>query len=485
MPVSTKKAEYIIKLPIWRQCRDVVAGSWAVKRAKDTYLPVLSGHEGGLNGEDYKQFLNRSQFFNGTSRTVEAYEGMIFTKEPQVDVPEQLGSFIENPTKDMKNFNMVLKEIVNEVVKVNRIGVLIDVPRTDGETLTIAEATAQKIEPSWVFYKAETIINWQTDIIGNEQKLTLVTLAETRSEVIQGDIFDVKVSTIFRVLKLTPEGYEQQIYKENEVTPSEIITPLMDGKRMDFIPFYILDITGINYENIPMPVIYDLSEVNIGHYRNSGDYEGELHKVASKSIVVIGGEENQKFKVGGLNIISNTEAKVELLEASQNSGLALEMEKKEKRMAVLGSQVIAQKTNMQESAEFANISNKGEESILASISNAVSRSCEIMLRMTGKWMPISIADDAEIIVQLNTDFNQKRLSPQDQIALMQQVQAGLIDWDTYLDNFRQGEIIPESKTNEDIKLAAKNNPQPDDGLGDLGDSDSRIIEDSQNRGDDD
>ena len=457
MSIDSVNTSYAEMLPLWEQCRDTIIGSYVVKQRNIKYLPRLSGHD----NNDYQSYLDRSQYFNAMGQTKRAYTGFIFAKPPVKQTPEQLDDFMADPTLDNKSFDGLLNELVEEVIEVNKVGVLIDYPTDTTEGMTQLQVETMGIKPYWAIYKAETIINWRSKKVGSQLQLELVVLKEIYNEVSESDIYTTKEQIQYRVLRLDTDGnYTQEVFRNGNNTPVEVIEPMMNGSRMKFIPFYMINENGIDYVNNPVPPLYDLSEVNIGHYRNSADYEEELHKVSIKSIVGYGTDPNTPFKVGGYNSTPSTDAKFEMLEASQNSGLELEMKNKETRMAVLGSQAISGNGKYLQSAETAGINKSAENSMLASIANAVSRASEEMLRVTGVWLVNPISIDEEIKIQLNTDYLLARLPAVEQIALMQQYQAGLIDYETYIQNLKRGEIIDPGKTIEEIQENIKDNPPP-------------------------
>jgi hypothetical protein len=78
MSVNTACQEYNENKPQWETVRDTVAGNAAVKKKGDAYLPRL----GGQTDDDYKQYLERAVFFDGTSRTAEGLHGHVFAKDP-------------------------------------------------------------------------------------------------------------------------------------------------------------------------------------------------------------------------------------------------------------------------------------------------------------------------------------------------------------------------------------------------------------------
>ena len=153
--VSTEHPKYIKMSPIWRQMDDVIKGSHAVKAKGTEFLPMLRSDQDKSEYNDYK---DRAQWFAATGQAKKAYMGMLFSKEPQVNLPASMDVFKEDPTRDSKDFNTVIFSITEEVVKFDKVGILVDMPeRAPG--LTQAQAELPENQPYWSKYGAESIIN--------------------------------------------------------------------------------------------------------------------------------------------------------------------------------------------------------------------------------------------------------------------------------------------------------------------------------------
>ena len=55
----------------------------------------------------------------------------------------------------------------------------------------------------------------------------------------------------------------------------------------------------------------------------------------------------------------------------------------------------------------------------------------------------------QVLVELNTDFSTKGMSPQEIQAVVAAWQAGAISRDTMTELFRRGEVLPEGLSNEE------------------------------------
>src|SRR5512137_800535 len=85
MPVNSTHAEYDENLEAWPRIRDVLAGDRAIKRAGQKYVPRLDSQ----TDEEFRAYVERGFFYNATARTVSGYIGMIFRRDPVLQLPDK------------------------------------------------------------------------------------------------------------------------------------------------------------------------------------------------------------------------------------------------------------------------------------------------------------------------------------------------------------------------------------------------------------
>ena len=98
MPVNTLHPDYEYHQDWWRTLRDVMEGDQAMKQAGVRYLPRLEG----MNDLEYRCYVERGFFYNATARTVLGYIGMIFRREPVLNLPKA-GSVLGNALREFVN----------------------------------------------------------------------------------------------------------------------------------------------------------------------------------------------------------------------------------------------------------------------------------------------------------------------------------------------------------------------------------------------
>jgi hypothetical protein len=461
-------------IPIWLKNKDAVDGEEAVKGCRqERYLPPLVGMRADkLNGKAlYGIYLEYANWFNASGRTSDGLRGLVFRKPPVVNVPDEMIDLLDDINFRNQTVEGFAKELFSEVLIKNRVGVLVDFPSTDSESMTIADAEAKNLRPYARKYNAENIWNWREERINNKWQTSWVTLKEVEYEAGTNEFDSVEVD-IIRVLDFSEEGwYRQRVYKKtNELTAvagintvdtlgatssgtgyilEEEIIPKIDGKPLDFIPFVPITGNGIDWD-VDFPVLNDLVNVNIAHYRNSANYENGLLFTGNPTPCVAGladdGTSDQTLRLGSSTILQfKPDGKWGFLEFS-GAGLSeireAMLEKKEE-MAVLGARILSSDKKAVEAAETASIHRAGEHGVLGDIANSVAMGLEKVISIMAMWMGESI-DDIE--VKLNTDFNPQGLNPQQMTAIMGLWQQGRLSNSDLFMILKKGEIIDAEKT---------------------------------------
>lgn len=452
MPVNNSHAEYTQNRYKWKRCRDVIAGRDAIIQQSrvdirykgtlynpvylpDVYLPRLSNQ----TEAEYIAYQERAGFFNATGRTLDAFTGMIFSKDPQWNLPTAIEPFTEDITLSAINLREFSEQVVEQQIAVGRVGIMADYPAQSPIGITVAAAEAMNIRPFLRMYKAETILNWRTSTVNGANVLTMVVLQETVERMIDEFTFEEVVQ--YRVLDLTPEGYRVRVINQDDELISETY-PLMMGQPMRFIPFLILGASSCEAA-VQKPPLLDLVDTNLAHYRNSADYEHGLHFTGLPTPYVAGVQlsEGQTLSIGSMSawVFPDPQAKADYLEFKGDGLETLRnaLKDKEQRMAVLGARMLAEDKRSTEAFGTIELRTAGERSVLASISRAAS---DAMTRALN-WLAMWVGAPAECEFALNTDFGASRMQPQMLTALVGAYQSDTLPLSVLFDNLQRGEIV--------------------------------------------
>jgi hypothetical protein len=482
MPVNSTHPDYDENLEAWQRIRDVMAGDTAIKRAGAKYVARLDSQ----SDDEFRAYVERGFFYNATARTVSGYVGMIFRRDPVLQLPEKsaalhpaLKTFVNDVDLLGTTLDSYAKNIIEDVVTLGRAGTLID---WDGD----AEKRAYLS-----MYAAESILNWRETRVEGQLKLTLVVLSECAPGVPKDDDpFVVDDVPQIRVLKLVPAKgakdaeedvtarfeYQVEIWqlrpgktrkKEKEWQLIRTVTPLRLGKPLSAIPFIFHGPAHSRPAVVKSP-IEDIVSANLHHYRLNTDYKHGMHFTALPTAFVTGFDKNAQLRIGSTTawVTDTIGATANYLEF-KGDGLATferALDRVERLLAVLGSRLLESQKRVSESAEALAIRQAGESSIIAGISASVTASMNDVLRWVYWWhsteaMPEDVTAE-HVSYELNSDFEASLMSASEIQALVSAWQSGAISRDTLLHNFRTGEILPPARTNEQEMELIRKEPPP-------------------------
>jgi hypothetical protein len=456
--VSTTHRDYDKFAPKWKRCRDCVAGQDAVHAATTAYLPKLKDESDGLGGtpndNDYSARLKRSDFFNGTWRTIAGLGGMAFRKPPTVKVPTGIEPYLDDINLAGVPMDALAMETLDEVLSVGRIFILVDHPEPpDNVTpLTVAVAETMGVRPMIQLYPAESLINWKFGRVANAWVLTMAVLKECVA--VPKDEFEDKYEDRYRVLDLDETGkYRQRLFRKLEGKTDEQIGsdvyPTMNGKVLNYIPGIIVGADGMG-DQIDEPPLIDLVDANLALYGINADYRHGLHFTGLPTPYVAGyqaSQQGEKFYIGSTSawVFPDPNAKVGFLEFTGQGLDALKQARDDKKleMAMLGARMIADETSKaRETLGATQIKRQGENGVLSRIAQAVSEALEWALRVFTEWT----GQSGEVVYQINRDFQPTLIDAPTLTALTASLQAGAISQEEFFDLLQRGDLIKAETT---------------------------------------
>ncbi len=420
---------------------------------QDSYLRRVNPSDNSPdNNTRNAQYIKCAVFMNATKHTAAGMTGMMFRRDPDINFGKNLEYLIDDVDGSGMQLTQQVKDVGRNIVEVGRHGLFVDFPSTNGSTSVNDVNNGQRAYIDE--YNAEQIINWRVEKFGAITKLVLVVLMETETVAIDGDDFTTEQQTFYRVLKLVDGLYVQEIHRpaQDDTMTIEPFEPKMgNGQRMDFIPFQFIGSEN-NSPEINGVTMYDISVVNIGHYRNSADVE-ENSFFASQMTLTATGMTQQWMtdiwkgdaQIGSRAVLTGPEgASFGSIQANESNLARSLMEDKEKQMIQLGAKLI--EPNMgDKTATQAEIDSADNSSILSTIAaneqdaynNAIS------------WVQLFMNDSQKFVFELNNKFGIAQLNAQEITALMAALQSGGISKESFLWNMKQGHRIPEDISIED------------------------------------
>lgn len=487
MDIKLTHIDYETNYPRWQKAQDAFDGQFAVKKHdRDLWCSILkmnielyylSPTDGMLNSDApiYQHLLNGAVYAELFSKVIEAYQGLVFRKEPNKDLTKEVKQYENNISIDGLNIDTFTGRWFEQVLLKNRTGILVDMPVKSNDIMTRADADNAGVKPYLAMYTAERILYWETAIHGGVEKTTKVVLDESFTSQKQ---LDESITLVhdnvkrYRVLLLDDLGiYKQQIWQFNGNVQSKEslqlvgeVTPLANGNFLYEIPFVCSTSMGHSWK-ITTPITEKILNVDMGHYRNSGDYENSLRLTASPTPVIAGRlselsktESGLKFSLGANKVIEVDEGGSATFLEYSGSGIEPikdAMEDKERLIGILSSQLLVTNKKGVEAAETVRLNQNTGDSILAAIAKHVSKDIEKTLN----WFTAFGGGNGSNTYQLNTDYTPGRLPSQDLTAYGNELAAGHISFDTYYNLLQKGEMYPDGWTKEDEQKAIEDDQE--------------------------
>ena len=444
MGASSTHPQYDFFLPRWNLTTDVVNTT-----VKQYVREIDKGDR-----ERTRQYRDNAILTNFTARTKQGLIGAVYRLDPEVELSTTVDYLTEDATGSSLTLNQLSKAIVGDVLETGRIGLLIDFPKADVGGLTQADVEANNNKARVTKYEARSIINWKTDNVGGITILSLVVLKEL-SAALGSDGFTWTPVIQYRALRLIEGVYVQELYNESEILIEVVVPTKSDGSEFNEIPFVFIGSEN-NDAVVDNSPLYDLATVNIGHYRNSADYEESVFLVGQPTPVLSVGETNieewMTANPDGVEwgsrkgLLVGNGGSATLLQANPNQLADEAMKRKEEQAVMLGARLITANSGV-ETAEAARIRHGSENSVLSNIVHNVSQGLEDAIEFVAQFMGKA---EEENLFELNDMFFDDTIDPNMIMASIQMIDRGIIAKTDLRGQLRTVGVIKPDRTDEDI-----------------------------------
>lgn len=443
MPVQTPGRDYATMHHAWKRCRDVYAGSDAVKAEGPTYLPMLESHKaaqmsGGSSA--YESYKQRALFYPAFRRTIVGLGGLTCGKAPTVaGVPDAFRPCLKDITGTGVSVAGFAYSLSHELLVTGRVGVLVDLPGV---------SVGAAAEPYWCSYRAEDILQVRTQRVGTEERVTLVVLREEVEVEQDGDPFTTEYATAFRVLSLDDGRYTVTMWREDAKNRGQFVSvetrvPLRRGQPLPFIPFVPMNPVAAT-SAVDQPPLLALADVNLSHYRTSADREHGAHFTGLPTPWISGhtpGEgETLGIGSGSAWVFPDANSRCGMLEFTGQGLGALEklMDEKRQMMTTLGARMLESQKATAEAAETVKLRHAGESSELSVLAMAIGQGLSQALRWSLAWAGFDESVVGQATVTLNPDLLET-MSPDEVRALVTSWQAGAVSHQTVYHLMQRGQ----------------------------------------------
>lgn len=419
------------------------------------YLPQpMANDASDENRIRYDAYVTRAVFYNATSRTLDGYLGQLFQRPPVVELPDGLDPVAEDTTGERVSLVQLMKETVGYVLPYGRSGVLADYPTVPGG-LTKAQRESGMIRPILRTYAPWNITNWRERQIGSARILELVVLREQYT-VTGPDGFELTAHWQYRELALDSNGYYgSRIWRQKENSGEyrvfrDWVFPVdASGKKFNRIPFFFVGAFN-NDPKIDRPPFLDIAKVNIGHYRNSADYEESCYMVGQPTPVFSGVTEEWYQTVLKGEILLGSRASVALpeggtamlLQAAPNTMPFEAMQHKEKQLITLGARIAEQPDVMRTATEATITAIETHSPLLSSAHNAGSAYVEA-LKVCAAFAGVAVTAD-NLKVEISSEATLQLLSTAERQQQREDFIAGVLTFEEIRHNLRRAGVASGS-----------------------------------------
>ncbi|EMJ7956559.1 DUF4055 domain-containing protein [Enterobacter chengduensis] len=384
---------------LWTKIRDVCKGAEAIKSKGGEYLPLLDPGDRSAKAKQRNQdYRDRAVFYPITGNTKIGLLGMAYRKDPTMTAPEKLDYLKTNADGGGISIYQQSQQVLEDILETARHGLYVDYAKESDQAIILR-------------YTPENIINWRTERINGRNQLVLVILREVIEE---KDGYGFKESIQYRELALEEGKFICRVWRSKAESGGGAYSvdaeyrPKPKGKEFwDEIPFTFVGAQN-NDETIDDPPLATLVEINLGHYRNSADYEDSVWFCGQVQPYMTGLDkdwrdhlEKKGVKVGSRNPLLLPQDGTYGYAQAQPNMLAKEaMDSKRDYMVQLGARLIEQnsatKTATQASGE-----QSAATSILSICVSNVSEAFSKALAWCAKYLGVT---DVKADFSINQEF---------------------------------------------------------------------------------
>lgn len=443
-----------------------------VKEAGDVYLPRPNETDTSLkNQKRFEAYNKRAIFVNYTARTHKGMIGAAFTKAPKCDVPAAMDYVKTNIDGAGISIYQQSQKVLGYVLAVGRCALFVDYPKSEG-LQTQAQKLALNIRARTVMVKPESILYWRTAMIGGLLKLSRFTFW---SNAVEESEFGEKVIEQIICLRLEiiddPDQEEIRLGKTHKFK-IEFWRKRQNGENAIewhvFDEYYPLDGSGKYWQEIPLTFVgsenndasldympmYDMAEVNVGHYRNSADYEDSVYMCGQPQFWASGIDEDyyrflekEGVMVGSRSLFPVPEGgSMGIAQAQPNTLCKEAMSDKQQQIVAIGARIITQ-GSVAKTATESESDDSAEHSVLSLCASNASEAYVKCLNWMAQYDKI---EAPEIEFEISQEFTRARADAQMLSAFTQLLNTGYWPVTDFFRAMKKIDMIDPEKSDDDI-----------------------------------
>lgn len=434
------------------QVRATVAGSNAVKRGNELYLPIPSGmlllSEGvsqsnrsaagqasNIHIQDapwyhsnpaYRSYLQRARFPDLTAIVMRGLVGVASKGEASVKLPSSIAHFEDSATTEGMSLDKLYSYSIQEVLQTSKLVYVLDVKKNNEFVIAV--------------YSAERNVDWEEAVIDGEKVLTSCVFVES-------DLGDEVEKSIKYELINGVAVYQR--YIDGQIDGEEVLI-MRQGKTINKLPIFFAS-TNKNSPSFGIIPLLGPSDIALSIYRKDADLSQAEFMTCNPTLFLFGVPSDETPKLIGSTVtvsVSNPEASA-VYPATDTSALAHVLTRIESlytEAVQAGAAMLNIGGRGAESAEALSIRESASGATLVEITDTVGEAMLDLLNFASDW-----AGTGEVEYVPSKDFIEKKLTAQELTALVGAWVNDAISHDTLLDKLRDVDIIDGRITNEQEK----------------------------------
>lgn len=471
-------------VPRWQKCRDVYAGSEAVRGGGVKYLPQFAGESTSL----YEARKTIAALFNGYARTVLASVGLLCDPEPVLSekMPTTLAAMWENVDGAGMHGAVFTRHLTTAAVVDGFAGIITEYPRLNdpridrskaslaatraletGEALDAADVAALGLRPYFILVKVDDVLPIYETVNG---KRTLVLLVRREYVTERKGRFGLQTLQRFRVYELTPKGVMYERWTADSDLASGAKPKRDEGptlmRNLKGIPWSPLAAGELLSANEYKPTLLDLADLNITHHRIATGILSLEEQACVPTPVRIGcppirtladgtpvypelvtGPGNT-IEVPATNGVSEPvyylSPPVDVLDPAMTS-----LENCKAEMGAMGATFLAPEPRAQETATAHRMDAAAERATIGTVSRGLKDCLESAFGFAGQYIGETAGE-----VTVNKDFIGEGVDPALAAVMTAAYQSGGIDFAEYR-HFLQTGQLPETFKADDPAVQAR------------------------------
>jgi hypothetical protein len=454
MAIDNQHPDYQKYLPKWEKIDSFCSG-YNVRK----YIPDLYDREDSDSIKRNRKYRDGAAFYFVSSFTARGMNGLLFSKEPKIDLPASLEYLQKNSDGAGVSIYQQAQDVAEDVIKKGRCGMFVTYPETEGAVSRddMAQlrvfATIHKIE-------AEQVIDWDLVTEGAQTKLGYVVYQEQITERVGYEVetFDQLVELrlqdgVFVVRKWRKAQDANGTDKEWQIY-SEAIPTDGAGGTWNEIPFTFCGSEN-NSVSVDDPPLWPFVDLEDRLLRNSASNEHSLHWGGFPQWWVSGLTSNHieemrenKIEMGGPALINVPEnQQLAVATAPVESQISAAVELKIEKMIGMGARLLKRSGPAMTATQA-----EGEQSLqhsqLTLISSNLSEAYTQCIRWVARYMNVPETDG--ISFETTMDFVSPTATAQDIQAMVAGFVQGAVPMSTYFKWLQRHGLEDGEKTVEEF-----------------------------------